>query len=155
MASNFLLYENNNIITYDDKGNVIIFSINENKIITKFNFYKKRFKNIKKKLNFIVENNTIFIGDNLGYIYAFNYKLHKILWAKNYKVPFNSNLKILNNKIIISNQNNNLLFLDKNNGNLIKSIPTEEFVIKNNFINSLSVINDTIFFSNFRNTIFS
>ena len=40
-----LLYYKNNIILNDRRGNIIIYSINKNKIISKFNFYKKRYKN--------------------------------------------------------------------------------------------------------------
>ena len=40
------------------------------------------FKGVKKNLNFIVEDNIIFVTDNLGYFYAYNYNLNKILWAK-------------------------------------------------------------------------
>ena len=57
-VKNYKLYENGNVIINDSKGNIIIFSITENKI-TKFNFYKKKFKNIKKELQFIVEDNII------------------------------------------------------------------------------------------------
>ena len=32
-----------------------------------------------------------------------------MIWAKNFKVPFRSNLKILKNKLVASNQNNDLL----------------------------------------------
>ena len=39
---NFLLFENNNLILNDRSGNIIVFSINENKIISKFNFLKKK-----------------------------------------------------------------------------------------------------------------
>ena len=37
-ASIFKLYKNGNLIINDKKGNIIFFSINQNKIITKFNF---------------------------------------------------------------------------------------------------------------------
>ena len=60
----------------------------------KFNFYKKKYKKIKKKLNFIIENGIIYVSDNIGYLYAFNYKTKKFLWAKNYKIPFRSNIKL-------------------------------------------------------------
>ena len=43
-----ILFSNNRLITSDENGNIIIFSVQENKIINKFNFYKKKFKNIKK-----------------------------------------------------------------------------------------------------------
>ena len=40
--NNFTLFEDNHIIATDSKGNLIIFSINEDKIISKYNFYKKK-----------------------------------------------------------------------------------------------------------------
>lgn len=138
------LYENGNLIVSDIKGNIIVFSVNENKIISKFNFYKKRYKSFRKKVNFIVENNIIFAADNLGYFYSYNYKTEKILWAKNYNIPFSSNIKISKDKIITSNQNNNLLIIDKKSGDILKLIPTEETLVKNEFTNNLSLINENI-----------
>ena len=155
-VNNYLLFEENNLIVSDQKGNIIVFSINKNKMISKFNFYKKQFKKIKKNLNYIVENNIIYVSDNIGYVYAFDYKNNKILWAKNYKIPFRSNLKILDNKIMVSNQNNNLYFLNKKSGNILKLIPTEETIVKNKFINSLSINkNDTLLFLNSYGSLYS
>ena len=96
-ANNKILSENNNIIINDKRGNIIIYSKSQNKILQKFNFYKKRFKNVEKNLNLIVEKNIIFVSDNLGYLYAYDYKKDKVIWAKDYKVPFRSNLKLSNN----------------------------------------------------------
>ena len=138
----FILYEDNNLIFTDKNGNLFIYSIPKNKVITRFNFYKKKFRTIKKNLNIIVKDGIIFVSDNLGYIYAFDYKNNELLWAKNYKIPFRSNLKIIENKLVVSNQNNSLYFLDLNNGNQIKVIPTEDTPVKNKFINNIS-LNDT------------
>ena len=44
-------------------------------------FYKK-FKKIKKNLNAIVEKNTIYITDNIGYFYAINYLNQKFFGLK-------------------------------------------------------------------------
>ena len=96
----------------------------------------------------IVEDNIIYVSDNFGYLYAYNYKNNSVLWAKNYKVPFRSNLKILNEKLIAANQNNNLFFFNKKTGNIIKSFPTEETVIKNYFINNLSLNDEYTVFLN-------
>jgi len=153
--NSFLLFEKNNLITTDIKGNIIVFSVNENKEIIKFNFYKKKYKKIKKNLNFIIENNIIYVSDNIGYLYAFNFMENKVLWAKNYKVPFRSNLKLSINKLIASDQNNNLFFFDKKNGNLLKSIPTEETVVKNQFINNLSQDESSLFFLNTYGSLYS
>ena len=154
-TDHLLLFTNNNIITSDQKGNIIIFSINENKIITKFNFYKKKYKKIKKILNLIVDDYVIYVSDNLGYLYAYDYNKNKLLWAKNYKVPFRSNLKIFKQKLIAANQSNNLLFFDKASGKNLKSIPSEETTIKNDFVNSLSLNNENLFFLNTYGSLYS
>ncbi len=143
-----ILLEADKIIFSDIKGNIIVFSINENKIFEKFNFYKKEYKKLKKTLNIIVEANIIYVSDNLGYLYAYDYLKKKFLWAKNYKIPFRSNLKILEEKLIAANQNNTLFFFNKITGDIIKSLPTEETVIKNNFINNLSLNNEYTVFLN-------
>ncbi len=152
----YKLFEKGNLIVNDEKGNIIVYSIKEKRIISKYNFYKKKFKKIKKKLNIIVENNVIFVADNLGYFYAYNYELKRVIWAKNYKVPFSSNLKIFNNKIAVSNQNNNLYIINKKTGDLFKLIPTEETFIKNKFINNLSIVDENkLFFLNSFGSLYS
>ena len=150
-----ILFENDNIILSDQKGNIIIFSINSNSITSKFNFYKKKFKKINKYLNIIIEDKIIYISDNIGFIYAYNYLQKKILWAKNYKVPFRSNIKIHSDKIITSNQNNDFFILDKNTGNLVKLIPSEENNINNNFRNNIALSNAEIFILNTYGTLYS
>jgi len=146
--NDLLLFEKNNLITSDQKGNIIIYSISDKKVISKFNFYKKKFKKIEKKLNLILENNIIYVSDNLGYLYAYNYKENTINWAKNYKIPFRSNLKISKNKLFAANINNNLIILNKKNGGVLKSIPTEENLVQNKFVNNLSQIKNLTFFLN-------
>ena len=150
-----ILFKDNNLIISDEKGNIIFYSLNTNQIISKFNFYKKKYKKIKKKLNLIVDKNIIYVSDNLGYLYALDYQTNKILWAKNYKIPFRSNLKTSEKNLITSNQNNNLFFFDKNNGDVVKLIPTEESVVKNQFINNISLNNSSIFFLNTYGTLYS
>ena len=151
----YILFEKDNLITSDNRGNIFVFSINKNEVIAKFNFYKKKYKKIDKDLNIFVENNIIYISDNFGYIYAFNYKKDKLLWAKKYKIPFRSNLKISNNKIILSNQNNFLLFINKSSGKILKTIPTEESVVKNSFINNIAIKENNTFFLNTYGSLYS
>ena len=146
--SNYILSDSKNIICSDLNGNIFIYSLAENKLVNKFNFYKKKFKNIEKKLNLIVENGIIYVSDNIGYLYAFDYKKNKVIWAKNHKIPFRSNLKIFQDKLLASNQNNNLYFFNKYSGEIIKLIPTEETTVKNAFINNLSLDNNYVFFLN-------
>ena len=109
---NHILYESGNIILTDERGNLFVYSAPQKKIILKFNFYKKKYKKIKKNLNTIIENEIIYVSDNLGYLYSFNIKTNNLIWAKNYKVPFRSNLKIEGNNLIAANQDNYLYFFD-------------------------------------------
>ncbi len=143
-----ILLQNDKTIIVDFRGNIIIYSLESKKILSKFNFYKKQFKNIQKKLNYIIENEIIYISDNIGFLYAYDYRKKIVIWAKNYKIPFRSNLKIYKDKIILANQNNNLLFIDKRSGEIFKKIPTEETLVNNDFENNLSLNANSIFFLN-------
>ena len=50
--SKYILYDKGYVISSDIKGNIIVFSKNENKLLYKYNFYKKKYKKIKKKTKF-------------------------------------------------------------------------------------------------------
>ena len=150
-----LLYDNHKAIITDDKGNIVVYSIENQKIILKYNFYKKKFKKIKKILNIIIENNIIYIGDNFGYLYALDYVNNKLLWAKNYKIPFRSNLKITGQTLLIADINNSLYFINKENGDKLNILPTEDTIIKNNFVNSLALNKDSIFYLNTYGSLYS
>tara|TARA_X000000950_G_scaffold262334_1_gene333467 strand:- start:3327 stop:4655 length:1329 start_codon:yes stop_codon:yes gene_type:complete len=154
-VNDFLLFENKNLIINDIKGNIIIYSINNNSEVKRFNFYKKKYKKLKKSLNLIVDDNIIYISDNIGYIYSYNYKYDKILWAKKFKIPFRSNIKLFSNKLVTSNQNNDLLILDKESGNLIKLIPSEETAFNNQFENNIALSDRDIFFLNTYGSLYS
>ena len=144
----FFLFNKGNLILSDIKGNLIVYSLKDKREKVKFNFYKKRFKKFDKNLNISTNDDNIYVSDNLGFLYAYNYEKNKILWAKNYKIPFRSNLKFFDNKLIGADQSNNLYFFDLYSGEVIKKIPTEETVLKNKFINNLSANENRIFYLN-------
>ena len=149
------LFDGNNIIINNIKGDIIVYSVSEQKIIYKYNFYKKKHKKLKKVLRIVNENNIIYAADNLGYLYAINYIDQKILWAKNYKIPFRSNLKLQNDKLIIADQNNSLYLINKYDGEIIKKVPTEETTLKNDFINSISNNEKSVFYLNTYGSLYS
>ena len=151
----FFLFNKGNLILSDIKGNLIVFSLKDNKEKVKFNFYKKKFKKFDKNLNILANNDYIYVSDNLGFLYAYNYEENKIIWAKNYKIPFRSNLKISGDKLIGADQSNNLYFFDLYSGEIIKKIPTEETFLKNKFVNNLSANSDKIFYLNTYGTLYA
>ena len=153
--SDYIFYNKGNVILNDKKGNVMVYSIENRKIISKFNFYKKKYKNFDFNLNLVLDNNIIYISDNIGYLYALDYQKNKLLWAKNYKVPFRSNLKIFGSKLIAADQMNRLYFFDKNNGNTLKLVPSEETIVKNEFINNIALNNNNLFYLNTYGSLYS
>lgn len=153
--NNYLLIEDGNLIVSDVKGNIIVFSIAENRITHKYNFYKKRYKKLKKFLNLIIEKDIIYVSDNLGYFYALNYRNNSIIWAKNFKIPFRSNLKLNDDKIFTVDHQNNLYFLKKEDGSQLNTIPTEESKLNNNFQNNLALNNDSLYFLNTYGSLYS
>ena len=150
-----ILVLDDKLIINDQKGNIIIYSIKEKSIIANFNFYKKRYKNINKKLYLIVENKIIYVTDNLGFIYAYSYDKKKLIWAKKYKVPFRSNIKLFSDKLVTSNQNNDLILINKYSGDILNQLPTEETLINNLFINNIALSDNKIFFLNSFGSLYS
>lgn len=150
-----IFFNNDNLIFTDKKGNIVIYSIEEKKIFRKFNFYKKTHKSINKKLNLVIKDEVIYTSDNIGYIYAYNYRENIILWAHRHKTPYRSNLKIHKKTIIASDQNNNLFFLDIKTGEELKKIPTEQINFSNNFTNNIIIDEEKIFFLNSYGSLYS
>ena len=142
-------------IMSDQKGNIYVYSIEEKDILFKFNFYKKQYKKIKKNIKISLDKNTIYAADNLGYLYAININSGDLLWAHNFKVPFRSNIKITEDKILMADINNNLIFINKIDGKKLKIVPTEDVVLKNNFINSIAHNNNSIIYLNTFGSIYS
>ena len=152
---NNILFKNDLVIISNTKGEIIVYSVSKKKILHKYNFYKKKYKKKEKKLNLILENNILYVSDNIGYLYSYNYIQNKIVWAKKFGIPFRSNLKIDNRKLFLSDENNNLYVINSINGNILRKIPTEETLIKNDFINNLSLSDESLFFLNTFGTIYS
>ena len=150
-----LVFDGDKALVADDKGDIVVYSFNNKKITFRYNFYKKQFRNIKKDLNIIINDNVIYVGDNLGYLYALNYINGKLLWAKYFQIPFRSNLKIIDDTIVLADANNSLYFINKSNGERLKIIPTEENIIQNDFISSLAINEDFVFYLNTYGSLYS
>ena len=120
-----ILFSNNNIILSDIKGNIIVYSVDLNEITYKYNFYKKKFKRTKKDINLIVVKNQIIAADNLGYVYSINVEENKLNWAKNYLVPFRSNIKHQNGFIFLAHEDNKIIIIEASTGNKIDELYTQ------------------------------
>jgi len=143
LSDNFFdpLVIDEDIFFYDLTGNIFRYSIQQKTTIWKFNFYKKRFKKIPIYLKFEISENKIIISDNLGYIYSLNIDDGKLIWAKNFGIPFMSNLKVNNELIFSLNQDNKFYSINVNNGESLLSLETFPSFLKNNLETNISMDN--------------
>jgi outer membrane protein assembly factor BamB len=157
ISNNKIIFYNDNLISHDHKGKIFVFSLTSQKKIFEYSFYKKKFKNINIKINFIVNDNFLYAADNLGYLYAINLKDKSIAWAKNYGIPFRSNIKFANNQIFLANQDNVIYSINPNNGEKNWQFSTSLTFLKSNFENNfaLDLANNNLFFLNTSGELYS
>ena len=133
------IISDNNIFLYDLSGNVYKFSIEEKNVLWKFNFYKKRYKNVPIQLKLKTSNNNLIVSDNLGYLYSLEIDTGNLIWAKNYGIPFRSNIKIQDENIFLLNQDNKFYIIDERDGEKKTSFETFPSVLKSELETSISL----------------
>jgi len=134
MSSPLILEEK--IILSDDKGTIYTTS-KQGKIYWKKNIYKKMYKKIYKKLTFTSHGESIYVADNIGFVYSINIDNGEIRWIKNHGIPFKSNIKIFDNKIILINQDNRVISFDTKSGDKVWDIrAVASFIKSQNFLGS-------------------
>jgi len=140
----FLLLNDDKLVSYDNKGTIFIYSLNEKKKIFKYNFYHKAYKKYFKILNFTIsEDNILVVTDNLGFVYAIDLNKYQIIWAKNIGIPLRSNVLIEKSQIFFSDENNNLYSISAINGENNWKLATTSSSLSSEFKNSLTINSDT------------
>ena len=152
-----VIFYNNNIISFDHKGKIFIYSLNLKKKTFEYNFYKKNFKNFKKKIYLTVNKNILYAADNLGYIYAINLQTKSLSWAKYYGIPFRSNIKIVDDQILLANQDNLVYSINVKTGDKNWQFATNLTFLKSDFKNNFAVdsISKNLFFLNTSGELYS
>jgi len=130
---------NNNIFLYDLSGNVYKFSIEERNLLWKFNFYKKRYKNVPIQLKLKISNKNLIVSDNLGYLYSLEIDTGNLVWAKNYGIPFRSSIKTQDESIFLLNQDNKFYIISERDGEKKTSFETFPSVLKSELETSISL----------------
>ena len=145
-----------NIFFNDLNGNIYKYSIDTTKLIWKFNFYKKRFKNIPIKINSKIVLDRLVVSDSLGYFYNINIDTGKLVWAKNQGIPLTSEIKSSNEKIFLLNQDNKFYIFERNNGKKILDFETFPVVLKKNNKQTLALDSrDNLYFVTSGGQVFS
>jgi len=135
------LIENDIVFFYDPSGTVFSYSIDQERLIWKYNFYKKRYKNISKEINLYVSSNNLIVSDNLGFVYSLDKSLGEIQWAKSYGVPFKSNIKMDESNIFLVNQDNKFYVLGEYKGEQRLDLETVPSFLKSNVKSNISLDN--------------
>ena len=152
-----IVFYKDNLISYDHKGKIFIYSLSLKKKIFEYSFYKKKFKKVNKEIYLIVNENILYAADNLGYMYALNLDEKSIIWAKNYGIPFRSNIKLAYNQILLANQDNVIYSINSNTGEKNWQFATSPTFLKSDFKNNiaLDLLNDNLFFLNTSGQLYS
>lgn len=142
-----LLFNNNNIIFFDNKGSILKFDENSN-LIWKKNIYSKTEKKQNPILFFAGDNKTLIVADNIAKYYALDITTGKLLWSKENDAPFNSQIKIYKDKFFVVDFQNILRSFSVKNGTEIWNVKTEKSLIRSQEKLSMVIVDKKIYFNN-------
>jgi len=142
-----ILFDNSNVIFFDNKGTILKFD-QDSRLIWKKNYYSKSQKKQKPILLFGSNEKTLIVADNIAKYYALDINTGELLWSKNNVVPFNSQLKTYKNKFFIIDFENVLRSYSIKNGAEIWNIRTENSLIRSQKKLSMVILNKKIYFNN-------
>ena len=142
-----IVFVENNIIFFDNKGSILKFD-QFSKLIWKKNYYKKTEKKQKPILSFANNQKTLVIVDNIAKYYAINIKTGELLWSKRNSSPFNSQIKIYKDKFFVTDFDNVLKCFSIKDGKELWNVKTETTFIKSQKKLSLVILNGKVYFNN-------
>ena len=142
-----LTFDGENFIFFDHKGNLIKFNDNFD-IIWKKNFYSNQEKKLSPILTLSNDKNFLVVVDNISKVYVVDLKLGNLVWSKYNQNPFNSQVKIFDNKIFAVDINNVLRCFSLIDGTEIWRFNSENTFLKSSKRNSLVINNGIVYFNN-------
>ena len=142
-----LIFDGKNFIFFDDKGNLIKFDDNF-KVVWKKNFYSKQEKKQKPILTLSSINKILVVFDNISKFYAVNIDTGNLIWSQTNENPFNSQIKIDNNRIYSIDMNNILRCISLLDGSEIWKFKSENIFLKSPKRNSIIVNKDRVYLNN-------
>ena len=141
------LFLRDGIVFFDSKGSVIRFD-NDQKIVWKKNYYSKFEKKNNPKLSFGKHGDKLIVVDNLSNLFLINLKNGNLIWKKKNDYPFNSEIKIFDNKFFVIDLKNVLRCYFIKDGSKCWSLETEKTLTITNSKNSLLIAGNVVYFIN-------
>ena len=99
-------------------------------------------------LFFSNNKNILIVADTLAKYYSIDLKSGDIIWSKNNDAPFNSQIKILDNKFFVVDDNNILNCFSLKSGEKLWSYKTEKTLIKSQKKISIIIKDNKVIFAN-------
>ena len=140
-------FNKNDLIFFDNKGSILKFNDNS-KLIWKKNYYSKSEKKQNPILQFANNKENLIVADNVAKYYLLDLKSGNLVWSKNNLAPFNSQIKIHNDKFFIIDFSNTLRCYSIKNGDEIWNISTQNSLIRSKKKLSMIIHKDKIYFNN-------
>ena len=142
-----LISNKGTLIFFNEKGTIFNFDRN-NKLIWKSNVYKKVDKKLKPILYFASNDKILIVADNLANFYAININDGKLIWSKRNSAPFNSQIKIYQDKFYVIDFENVLRCISVKDGSELWNYKTEKSFIKSQQKLSLVINENKVIFIN-------
>ncbi len=142
-----LIFDSNNLIFFDKKGSIIKFDLNS-KIVWKKNYYSKEEKKLNPILNLAQSSEILIVADNISKYYAINKKNGSLLWSNYNSSPFNSQIKIYNDKFFVIDLNNILRCISIKDGKEFWNVKADDTFIKSSKKLSIIIISNVLYFNN-------
>ncbi len=150
---NFYQYEptvsfnKKNLIFFDDKGSIIQFN-EKSKLLWKKNYYSKSEKKLKPIMQFANNGKFLVVADNIAKYYMLDLDSGNLIWTKKNLAPFNSQIKIYDDKFFIIDYSNTLRCFSLKDGKEMWNIKTENSLIRSQKKLSMVIVNGFIYFNN-------
>jgi outer membrane protein assembly factor BamB len=142
-----ILFENNNIIFFDNKGTILKFN-DDSDLLWKKNYYSKTEKKQNPILFFGNNKKILIVVDNLAKFYALDIITGELLWKKKNLAPFNSQIKVFKDQFFVIDFDNTLRSYSIKDGSEIWNVKTENSLIRTQKKLSLVIIENKVYFNN-------
>ena len=143
-----IIFSSNSIIFFDNKGAILKFDSSSKKLLWKKNYYSKKEKKLQPILFFANDQNILIVTDNIAKYYALNIHSGDLIWTKNNKAPFNSQIKIYKDKFFVVDFENTLRCFSLKSGDELWKVRTEQAFIKSSKKQSLIILDGKVIFTN-------
>ena len=142
-----VIFDKGNIFFFDGNGSIIKFE-DSSKLTWKKNYYSKAEKKSKPFLFFNKSKNILIVADNIAKYYAVDLISGDLKWSMNNLAPFNSQIKIYEDKFFIVDFSNTLRCFSLVNGEELWNVKTENSLIRSQKKLSIVIIDSFLYFNN-------